>query len=115
MSTIEIKVNEMKRIALLEVAGRVDSTTAGELGTKLNEVIDEGKNRIVLDLKEVEYMSSAGLREIVTALKRVQNLAGTGDLRIASPSERVREVLELAGLDEIFKIFDSQIDAVGSF
>ena len=113
--SIEIKVTDTRRVALVEVAGRVDSTTASKLGEQLNAVIDDGKNRIVLDLENVEYMSSAGLREIVTALKKVQNLASRGDLRIASPSERVREVLELAGLDEIFKIFDTQIDAVGSF
>lgn len=115
MSDITITQKELRRIALLEVTGRIDSTTASELGNALNGIIDDGKNRIVLDLKDVEYMSSAGLREMVSALKRVQNIAGTGDLRLASPSDRVREVLELAGLDEIFKIFDTQVDAVGSF
>ena len=58
-------------------------------------------------------MSSAGLRELVTALKKVKR--GTGDLRLATPSARVMEVLELAGLDSIFEIFDSQVEAVGSF
>jgi anti-sigma B factor antagonist len=110
---IEIKVSEMKRVLLVEIAGRVDSVTASELGEELNQSIDKGKNRIVLDLNQVEYMSSAGLREMVAALKRVQH--GSGDIRIANPSERVHEVLELAGLDQIFKIFPSQVEAVGSF
>lgn len=114
-SKLDIVTKELKRVTLLEVNGRVDSTTASQLGEALNAAIEEGKNRLVLDLKDVDYMSSAGLREIVSALKRVQNVAGTGDLRIASPSDRVREVLELAGLDEIFKIFPTQVDAVGSF
>lgn len=115
MNDLQIVTKEIKRVALLEVTGRVDSTTASKLGDALNTSIDDGKSRLVLDLTHVEYMSSAGLREIVAALKKVQNLAGTGDLRLASPSDRVREVLELAGLDEIFKIYDSQLDAVGSF
>ncbi len=114
-SKIEIVTKELKRVTLLEVSGRIDSTTASQLGEALAQAIDEGNIRLVIDLKDVEYMSSAGLREIVSALKRVQNLTGTGDLRIASPSDRVREVLELAGLDEIFKIFPTQVDAVGSF
>lgn len=114
--TIEILSTEFKRVQLLEVSGRVDSTTAGQLGDALNETIDTGKSRVVLDLSKVEYMSSAGLREMVSALKRVQGLPGSGgDVRIANPSERVREVLELAGLDEIFKIFPTQVEAVGSF
>lgn len=111
--SIEINVSELKRVVLIEISGRVDSTTASELGDTLNTAITGGKNKIVLDLKDVEYMSSAGLREMVSALKRVQY--GTGDLRLANPSERVQEVLELAGLNEIFKIFPTQVEAVGSF
>jgi anti-sigma B factor antagonist len=114
--SIEILSTEFKRVQLFEISGRVDSTTAGQLGEALNSAIDAGKNRIVLDLSKVEYMSSAGLREMVSALKRVQNApASSGDVRVANPSERVREVLELAGLDEIFKIFPTQVEAVGSF
>lgn len=113
MSTLSIQTTELKRVMLLEVSGRIDSTTASELGDALNGVIEEGRNKIVLDLEKVDYMSSAGLREIVAALKRLNK--GTGDLRLACPSDRVREVLELAGLDEIFKIFDTQLEAVGSF
>jgi anti-sigma B factor antagonist len=109
----EIKVSELKRVTLLEVTGRIDSTNANELGEALNGSIEEGRNQIVLDLSGVEYMSSAGLREMVAALKRVRK--GTGDLRLANPSDRVREVLELAGLDTIFETYDNQVEAVGSF
>ena len=51
--------------------------------------------------------------EMVRVLKRVKRTGG--DLRIANPSERVREVLELAGLDSIFEIYPTQVEAVGSF
>ncbi len=60
-------------------------------------------------------MSSAGLREIVSALKKVKRNSPPGDLRIAQPSDRVREVLEMAGLDTIFHIYDTQGEAVSSF
>jgi anti-sigma B factor antagonist len=67
----------------------------------------------VVDLQDVEYMSSAGLRELVSALKQVNKKEG--DLRLANPSARVMEVLELAGLDSIFKIFPTLSEAIGSF
>jgi anti-anti-sigma factor len=111
--SLELNQQELKRVLLIEVTGRVDSTTADQLGKALNDAIDEGQNQLVLDLSKVEYMSSAGLRELVSALKRLQR--GRGDLRLAALSERVEEVLELAGLDEIFKIFETQVEAVGSF
>jgi anti-sigma B factor antagonist len=110
---MEINTSEMKRVQLFEVIGRVDSNNANELGSALDEVVDDGKTNLVLDLGGVEYMSSAGLREMVRVLKRVKR--GGGDLRIASPSDRVREVLELAGLDTIFEVYPTQVEAVGSF
>lgn len=110
---MEINVSEMRRVRLFEVIGRVDSTNATELGTTLDQAADDGNNNLVLDLSGVDYMSSAGLREIVRILKRVKRSGG--DLRIANPSERVQEVLELAGLDSIFEIYPTQVEAVGSF
>jgi anti-sigma B factor antagonist len=110
---MEISSSDMKRVQLFEVMGRVDSTNAAELGSAMDRSVDDGKTNLVLDLGGVEYMSSAGLREMVRVLKRVKRSGG--DLRIANPSERVREVLELAGLDSIFEIYPTQVEAVGSF
>jgi anti-sigma B factor antagonist len=110
---IDINVSGMNHVTLVEVSGRVDSMNAGELGTALASEIDGGRIRIVLDLAGVDYMSSAGLRELVNSLKRAKR--ATGDVRLSQPSERVREVLEMAGLDTVFQIFESQGDAVGSY
>ncbi len=110
---MEITVRELNRVDLILVEGRVDSSTATDFGDVLNERIDKGAINLVVDLEQVDYMSSGGLRELVAALKQVRK--DGGDLRISTPSQRVREVLELAGLDAIFEIFDDQVSAVGSF
>jgi anti-anti-sigma factor len=110
---IDINVSGLDHVTLVEVSGRVDSMNANELGIALASEIDGGHHLIVLDLAGVDYMSSAGLRELVNSLKRAKK--ATGDLRLAQPSERVREVLEMAGLDTIFQIYDSQNEALGSF
>ncbi|MCC7449867.1 MAG: STAS domain-containing protein [Anaerolineae bacterium] len=110
---METTISEMRRVTLVEVSGRVDSTNAVQLGETLNSQIDAGRLQLVVDLSRVEYMSSAGLREMVAALKKVRNL--NGDMRIATPSDRVKEVLDLAGLSAIFQIFPTQVEAVGSY
>jgi anti-anti-sigma factor len=110
---METNVIELKRLDLLEVEGRVDSNTASTLHEVLNERIDQGTSNILVDLSKVSYMSSAGLRELVTALKRVRK--NGGDLRLCALSERVNEVIELAGLNSLFEIFDDRTMAVGSF
>jgi anti-sigma B factor antagonist len=109
----DISVSAFDHVTLVEVKGRVDSSNADELGEILNREIEDGHTHIVLDLAGVDYMSSAGLREIVSALKRAKR--GTGDVRLAQPSYRVREVLEMAGLDTILQIYPTQGEAVGSY
>lgn len=109
----EISVSAFDHVTLVEIRGRVDSSNADELGEVLTKEIENGHTHIVLDLAGVEYMSSAGLREIVSALKRAKRSAG--DVRLAQPSYRVREVLEMAGLDTILQIYPTQLEAVGSY
>jgi anti-sigma B factor antagonist len=110
---MDIKTQDFKRVAVMSVTGRVDSATAPELESQLRMLVDTGKHHIVLDLKDVEYMSSAGLRAMVSTLKAVKRV--NGDLRLANPSARVEEVLHLAGLTSIFTMFPTQEAAVGSF
>ncbi len=110
---VDINVSGSEDVTLVEVYGRVDSMNANQFGQGILTPIEDGRVNIVLDLSGVEYMSSAGLREIVGSLKKAKR--GGGDVRIAQPSERVREVLELAGLDTIVKIFDSQNEALTSY
>lgn len=110
---MDISTQELKRVSVMTVKGRVDSATAPDLETALKQLVDADKTQIVLDLKDVEYMSSAGLRAMVSTLKAVKRT--NGDLRLCAPSARVGEVLRLAGLTSIFSIYPSQTEAVGSF
>ena len=110
---MEISTKDMKRVSLVTVSGRVDSATAPDFEKALQALVQANRSQIVLDLKGVEYMSSAGIRGMVSALKAAKN--GGGDVRLAHPSARVKEVLELAGLVSIFTIYDDLVEAVGSF
>ena len=111
LATFEIK--EYKRVDVVTVSGRIDSSNASEFDEVLKRLLDNGRNRIVLDMAGVNYMSSAGLRTMVNALRASKK--GNGDIRLATPSTRIGEVLKLAGLESIFQTFDDQVSAVGSF
>ena len=110
---LPITVQDYKNVSVMAVSGRVDSATAPDRESELKKLVEADKTQIVLDLKDVEYMSSAGLRAMVSTLKAVKRV--NGDLRLASPSPRVEEVLRLAGLTSIFSIHPSREAAVASF
>jgi anti-sigma B factor antagonist len=110
---LDIEREKMARVDLITISGRVDSNTSPELVDALNTCLDENRYNLVLDMSDVDYLSSAGLRAMVSA-RRACNQHG-GDVRVAAPSERVEEVLSLAGLDAIFQTYNSTVAAVGSF
>ncbi len=110
----KITSKQYKRVDLVEVSGRIDSSTAPQLEQALQKIIKEGRYRIVVDLSETDFMSSAGLRALLSALKQVRRF-NRGDLRLASLPDRIRKAFDLAGLLEVFTVYDNTVDAVGSF
>ncbi len=108
-----IKVESFKRVDLIEISGRIDSSNASELDETLKQLADQDRHQLVLNLAQVDYMSSAGLRAVVTALRTCKK--NNGDVRISQISERVKEVLELSGLTSLFQYYDDDTSAVGSF
>jgi anti-anti-sigma factor len=80
----------------LRVKGRLDSYWADPLAHRLDEVIRGGVHQITLNLSEVTYLSSAGIRVLVKFYKQLQGIQGS--FVVSNPSEPVKTVLELAGL-----------------
>lgn len=111
---VKITSKEYKRVDLVEVNGRIDSSTAPQLEKALQSIIDEGRYRIVVDMSGVDFMSSAGLRALLSAVKQVRRF-NRGDLRLANVQTKVAKAFELAGLNEVFQFFENDVDAVGSF
>lgn len=111
---LKVNVREYKRVDLVEVAGRVDSGTAPQLEQALKKIIKDGRYRIVVDLSETEFMSSAGLRALLSALKEVRRF-NRGDVRLSSMPDKIKKAFDLAGFLELFKVYDNAVDAVGEF
>jgi anti-sigma B factor antagonist len=96
------------------MVGRIDSDTAQELKETFKSIIDTGRFRIAFDMSEVDFMSSVGVWVLLDTQKSCKRY-NRGDLVIASVNENIRHTLDLAGLIHFFKIYDSVLDAVGSF
>jgi anti-sigma B factor antagonist len=110
---VEIKSQAYKRVVAVTVTGRVDSATAGDLEAALTALTSEGKSNFVLDLGGVDFLSSSGLRVLVTTLKAVRKTGG--DVRLAQPSQRAQDAINLAGLDVLFKVFPDRESAIASY
>jgi anti-sigma B factor antagonist len=96
--TIEIKKNATETI--IEIVGRLDTITAPALDKTINEDIGDTKN-LVLDVKGMEYISSAGLRVLLGAQKKMQKI---GSMKVTGVCEEVMEVFEMTGFADILVI-----------
>jgi len=110
---MEISVESLKRVEVVTVAGRVDSSNYDQLDKQLEDLMSAGRHSLVMEMSGVEYISSAGLRALVGAYRTCRRHGGT--LVISNPSKRVAEVLDLAGLDTLFQVYGDTTSAVGSF
>jgi anti-sigma B factor antagonist len=111
---MEVSTTEFKRCDLVKVVGRVDSQTAPQLAEAFASIINAGRFRIVLDASEVTFMSSAGLRVLIDVQKTCKRW-NRGEVVLASPSEQMRQTLDLAGFLPLFKVYPTTVEAVGSF
>lgn len=114
LENLKVTREELKRSDVVTLVGRIDSGNASQLDAFLKtHLVDHGHYHIVLDMSGVSYISSAGLRAMV-ALQR-EATKHRGGVVLAAPSERVEEVLKLAGLSKLFTAFPDTTQAVGSF
>jgi anti-sigma B factor antagonist len=99
---------------LIRLSGRIDGSVAPEFGNKLRAVTDSGRYKIVINMTDVNYISSAGLRELIGAWKTCRRW-NRGDMYLAEVNPNIDKVLDLTGLKSQFVIFASEAEAVGSF
>ena len=95
---MDINFNKCEKTMNVSLVGRLDTTTAPELENLLAENY-EGISSLIFDCERLVYISSAGLRVLLTAHKRVK-----GNLKLTNVSELVMEVLEMTGFADIWEI-----------
>lgn len=96
---MEISKEQAGDILEMRVSGRLDAYWADHLSTAIEEAIREGADRIRLDMAEVSYMSSVGIRVLLKFYKQLQRIKGS--FAVSRPSDAVKSVLELAGLEAL--------------
>lgn len=112
---MEIKVESMKRCELVTVSGQIDSASAPELEQQLLDLVEAGKKNLALNLRDVTFISSPGLKALLAAQIRARKKLPPGEVVISEIPPKLKEVLDLVGLHHLFKFYDQDVEAVGSF
>jgi anti-anti-sigma factor len=102
--------DEKYNALILRLEGRLDATTSVQLENVLNNAIENKHNKILVDFSGVEYLSSAGMRVLLSMTKRLKGIGGY--FKLFSIHDDVMEIIRLAGFEIILQIFNDEISAV---
>ncbi|CDE85386.1 stage II sporulation protein [Coraliomargarita sp. CAG:312] len=110
MEIIQEKVND---VAIVEIKGRLDVTTASDLEQVFTKLLSENQNKVLVECRELEYISSAGLRVLLNAAKQYNKVSG--QIMLAGLSQNVKQVFEISGFTSIFPIYATRDEALKAF
>lgn len=106
--------SEVNNITLLTIKGKLVSIDDVEqLYQTIRGIINNDQKKIIMDLKNVNWISSLGVGALMRSLTTVRNT--NGDLRLSGVSDKVKNVFFITKLDSVFQIFSNLEDAVQSF
>jgi len=113
MEGIQLKVENNNNISIIKVGGYIDTTTSSELEHHLTKLLEKGSYNIIIDLGNVDYVSSAGWGIFISEIKGIRERGG--DLKLVCMIPEVYEVFELLEFHYILKAFESLKAAVKDF
>lgn len=110
---MKISESEQNGVSVFTLEGRIDTEGSVDLDLALQSAVADGKHKMVLDMSQVTYISSAGLRTLADVLTR--NRENDGDLKLVAPTKKVMRVLQIIGFNNFFSIYDTTDAAVAAF
>jgi anti-anti-sigma factor len=110
---MNITQRDEKGVTVFMLKGRVDTAGAEEMGQALQAAVSGGKHKMVLDMGQVSYISSAGLRTLADIV--TTNREAGGDLKLVALNPKVLRVLRIIGFDRFFAIDDTIVEALADF
>ena len=110
---MKMETTAVDSVTVVRCEGNLDTNTSVEAQETLNQLMDDGASKILIDFEKVDFVSSAGLRILLATAKR---LSGSGGgLRITGLNDVVNEVFEISGFSTILDVFASEEEALQGF
>jgi anti-sigma B factor antagonist len=110
---MEIKTRNVDDVTVVDVFGSLDTQSSGAASDAMARIMKEGGNKMLVNLENLEYVSSAGLRVLLRTAKQLT--AAGGILKLCSPAGAVKEVMDISGFRNFLDLHDSESDALSTF
>ncbi|MCH9627429.1 MAG: putative anti-sigma factor antagonist BtrV [Chlamydiales bacterium] len=103
---MEAQVEEKGDVVIVRVEGRLDAASSPQLEKKINSIVDSGHFKLVLNFAGVEYLSSAGMRLMLSVSKKLKHLEGK--VVACSLNDEVMDVIKMAGFHQVLELYPTE-------
>jgi anti-sigma B factor antagonist len=110
---MKIEIRESQDVQIVAFEGNLDTNTSPEAENKINELIDGGNQKLLVNFEQLNFIASSGLRVLLATVKKLK--ASGGDLRICSLNATVQEVFDISGFVTILSVKSTEEEALSSF
>ena len=110
---MDVKITTEENFTFVSIDGSLDTNTSKAAHDQLNKLVDEGNIKLLIDLTNLDYIASSGLRILLATTKKLKPLKG--EMRICGLNETVNEVFEISGFTMIFNVFKTAEEAMARF
>ena len=111
--TLKVTSHEIAGITFVKMEGSLASTNAGQGTEEMKKILDTGTKKIVLNLRDLDYMSSAGMRVLLVTSKLLKN--DLGEMKISEAKGVVSEALATSGFNSMFQLCSTDEEALAAF
>ena len=109
---LELITKEINNVLVIDLKGNLDTNTSPDAETRINNYLESGTTKIVINLEQTNYVSSAGLRIFLATAKNIT--AANGALKLCSPNDVVKEILYISGFSTILDVKPSEDEALSA-
>ena len=113
MSNFDVTRKDIEGLSIVYLKGYLDAHTAPEFEGALQELVDEDRVKIIVNLAELSYISSAGLGVFMGFIEDLRSKSG--DIKIAEPTAKVFRVFDLLGFPVLYEIFQEEAEAIEKY
>jgi anti-anti-sigma factor len=110
---MKIDMHDKEDVKVVRFEGKLDTNTTPEAETTLNQAVEQGASKILIDFKDLDFVSSAGLRILLATAKKLGTQGGA--LRVCSLNETVRDIFDISGFSTLLRVFEDEQEALVDF
>ncbi len=113
MADFKITTNESQSVTVMNIGGYLDAHTAPELEKEFDKLLAENKYKVVVNFKELSYISSAGLGVFMAYIETMRE--NGGDIKFCELKDDVYEIFDLLGFPVLYEFFKTEDEAIKKF